>query len=249
MGKTASGLVAYCKAQLGLPYWMGTYGQVATAALYKSNKARLPAYYTASDFPSQYGKRVHDCVGLIKGYRWSATPTSAPVYNASQDVPVSGLYAQCSKRGGIASMPDIPGTCVFIPNQHVGVYIGDGWVIEARGHAYGVVKTRLKDRPWTQWGKPSWLTYDTKPGTGSSTTNKGEGTTINVTTKQVQKGNSGAAVKALQILLNGNGFSCGSVDGDFGTLTDSALKQYQKASGLTADGIAGPKTWAKLLNG
>lgn len=166
MAKTASGLVAYCKAQLGLPYWMGTFGQIATAALYKSNKARLPAYYTASDFPSQYGKRVHDCVGLIKGYRWSATPTSAPVYNASQDVPVSGLYAQCSKRGAIKTMPKVPGTCVFM-SGHVGVYVGGGYVIEARGHAYGVVKTKLSDRPWVNWGQPSWLTYDTKADTTS----------------------------------------------------------------------------------
>lgn len=172
MSKTASGLVAYCKAQLGLPYWMGTYGQIATAALYKANKARLPAYYTASDFPSQYGKRVHDCVGLIKGYRWSATPTSAPVYNASQDVPVSGLYAQCSKRGAIKSMPKVPGTCVFM-SGHVGVYIGDGYVIEARGHAYGVVKTKLSNRPWTSWGQPSWLTYDTTEDGDSMIEKKG----------------------------------------------------------------------------
>ena len=67
MAKTASGLVAYCKAQLGKPYWMGTYGNTASAQLYKDNKARLPSYYTANDFPSQYGQRVHDCVGLIKG--------------------------------------------------------------------------------------------------------------------------------------------------------------------------------------
>ena len=48
--KTASGLIAYCQAQLGRPYWMGTFGNTASATLYQSNKKRLPQYYAASDF-------------------------------------------------------------------------------------------------------------------------------------------------------------------------------------------------------
>ena len=67
MAKTNMGLVEYAKAQLGRPYWMGTFGQFATEWLYNYNKGRLPAYYTDKDFPSQYGQKVHDCIGLIKG--------------------------------------------------------------------------------------------------------------------------------------------------------------------------------------
>ena len=100
MRKTASGLVAYCKAQLGRPYWWGTFGNTATAQLYYDKKAQYPAYYTAGDFMGQVGQRVHDCVGMIKGYLWSATPESVPVYTASQDVNVPMLYARCSRRGG-----------------------------------------------------------------------------------------------------------------------------------------------------
>lgn len=240
MAKTASGLVAYCKAQLGLPYWMGTYGQIATAALYKSNKARLPQYYTASDFPSQYGKRVHDCVGTIKGFRWSATPTSAPVYVASQDVPVSGLLAQCNQKGYLKTMPDQAGVCVFM-SGHVGVYVGDGWVIEARGHAYGVVRTQLNARPWTQWGKPSWITYDT-PVKGRNY----EVGTVNVKLLQLSKGSKGSAVKKLQLMLNALGYNCGEVDAQFGEKTDSAVRAFQRANGLVSDGIAGAATLAKL---
>ena len=65
----------------------------------------------------------------------------------------------------------------------------------------------------------------------------------------LQKGSKGDSVKALQILLIGYGFSCGSygADGDFGSATDAAVRKYQKAKGLSVDGIVGPATWAKLM--
>lgn len=55
-------------------------------------------------------------------------------------------------------MPDIPGVLVFMPG-HVGVYVGNGKVIEARGHAYGVVETNLVGRGWKEWGKLDWIEY------------------------------------------------------------------------------------------
>ena len=157
--KTAKGLVEYAKAQLGLPYWYGTFGQKATAELYAAKKKQYPELYKSwNDFPTQYGKRVHDCVGLIKGYLWSDTTTSTPKYNSSQDVSANGMLARCKENGGIGSMPDVPGILVFM-DGHVGVYIGGGFVIEARGHQYGVVKTALRSRPWKWWGKCPWIDY------------------------------------------------------------------------------------------
>lgn len=66
---------------------------------------------------------------------------------------------------------------------------------------------------------------------------------------RLEKGSKGDSVKALQILLIGMGYDCGKygTDGDFGNDTFAAVKKYQKANGLTADGIVGPKTWVKLL--
>ena len=65
----------------------------------------------------------------------------------------------------------------------------------------------------------------------------------------LRKGDEGKEVKALQILLIGYGYKCGSAgaDGDFGSGTLAAVKKYQKAKGLTADGIVGAKTWTSLL--
>ncbi len=65
----------------------------------------------------------------------------------------------------------------------------------------------------------------------------------------LQYGSRGQAVKALQLLLIGNGYDCGSwgADGDFGLATENAVKAYQRKAGLVADGIAGPATWGSLL--
>ena len=69
--------------------------------------------------------------------------------------------------------------------------------------------------------------------------------------KELKKGDKGAQVKALQILLIGNGYSCGGTgsDGSFGANTDAAVRKYQKAKGLSVDGIAGKNTFTKLLKG
>ena len=177
--KTAKGLVDYCKAQLGNPYWYGTFGNMSSPSLLATKRRQYPGYYEQSrykvKFTNQYNKRVHDCVGLIKGYLWSETPTSTPKYNSSQDVSANGMLGKCRKRGRISSIPNVPGTLVFMKG-HVGVYIGDGYVIEARGHDYGVVRTKLSSRPWTDWGMCPWIDYSvnsgTKPTTTTTPTNK-----------------------------------------------------------------------------
>lgn len=72
---------------------------------------------------------------------------------------------------------------------------------------------------------------------------------VDVKVSVLKKGAKGASVKALQILLIGNGFSCGSygADGSFGVATDKAVRAYQSAMGLAVDGSVGPATWSKLL--
>lgn len=59
-------------------------------------------------------------------------------------------------------------------------------------------------------------------------------------------GAKGPAVVELQKKLAAKGFSPGAADGDFGQKTLVAVKAFQKANHLTADGVVGPQTWAAL---
>ncbi len=59
-------------------------------------------------------------------------------------------------------------------------------------------------------------------------------------------GSKGAEVMAWQTFLNMNGYPCGIVDGIFGKNTELAVKNWQVAHGLKADGIIGQKTWASI---
>ncbi len=161
MIKTNNGLVEYAMAQLGRPYWYGTFGQNGTQALLSDKTKQYPSHYIPARIPkykTQFGERVHDCVGLIKGYLWSSGPNAVPKYNASQDVSANGMRDSCKEKGTFSTMPDIPGILVF-SDGHTGVYIGSGYVVEARGFNYGVVKTPLNSRGWTSWGKCPWITY------------------------------------------------------------------------------------------
>ncbi len=80
----------------------------------------------------------------------------------------------------------------------------------------------------------------------TTTTTKGDYT---MEMRNLKKGCKGEDVRALQILLIGRGYSCGNsgADGDFGSATDSAVRKYQKAKGLTQDGIVGKNTMRCLM--
>ena len=89
-------------------------------------------------------------------------------------------------------------------------------------------------------GKLTWAKlYDTTAALPSASTATG-------TQPVVYRGSRGDAVRKLQELLNKKGFDCGAVDGIFGSKTYAAVVAFQKANGLSADGIVGPLTWGKL---
>nr|WP_285556323.1 peptidoglycan-binding protein [Streptomyces hygroscopicus] len=62
----------------------------------------------------------------------------------------------------------------------------------------------------------------------------------------MQQGASGERVKTVQYLLDAHGFAL-TVDGSFGPATDSAVRSFQSAHGLSVDGVVGPATWQALI--
>lgn len=64
----------------------------------------------------------------------------------------------------------------------------------------------------------------------------------------VRKGSSGTQVKYLQQALIGLGYLSGTADGSYGGKTQEAVRKFQKAYGLSADGAAGPDTTTALKN-
>lgn len=85
------------------------------------------------------------------------------------------------------------------------------------------------------------------PEAGAATAGETEGKKVMIELTTLKFKSQGAQVKTLQRLLNSLGYNCGEVDGIFGQGTRAAVVAFQKAKGLTADGIVGKATWTALL--
>ena len=68
-----------------------------------------------------------------------------------------------------------------------------------------------------------------------------------VSAAPLRRGSRNEAVRVLQRRLGDIGIDAGIPDGIFGKLTTRAVKRYQRAHNLKADGIVGPSTWVKLV--
>ena len=164
--KNAADLVTYAihAWESGWGYVWGTYGCVLTESLFNYKLEQYPdGVGNYEDFirANWLGGRTTDCVGLIKGYGWLNPETLTIDYgtNGMPDLGANQMYYSASVSGTIDTMPDIPGLAVW-HDGHIGVYIGDGYVIEAMGTRYGVVKTELADRSWTHWLQVEYINYD-----------------------------------------------------------------------------------------
>ena len=156
----------------GWGYVWGTYGHVLTRSYYEAKLAQYPeGVGNYADFiqANWLGKRTADCVGLIKGYCWFDPETQSIGYaiNGMPDIATEQMIEWCDEKGSMDTMPEIPGLLLWM-DGHVGIYIGDGYAIEAMGTKYGVVKTQVVDRGWKKWGKLPCIQYieeveETKP--------------------------------------------------------------------------------------
>ena len=63
---------------------------------------------------------------------------------------------------------------------------------------------------------------------------------------QLKRGSLSNYVLIAQDDLNTLGYTTGGLDGIFGSATENAVRRYQRAVGLTADGIVGCNTWRSL---
>lgn len=158
-------LVKWCEfaADKGWGYVYGTYGTVLDTYLFESKIEQYPDEVGGKqDFIREnwLGKRTADCVGLIKGYSWYdvAGQTTILVSNGMPDIGADTMYENATEKGTIDTIPEIPGLAVW-KEGHIGVYIGDGKVVEAYGTTTGVIRSELANGGWTHWLKIPYITY------------------------------------------------------------------------------------------
>ena len=164
--KNAADLVTYVTHawESGWGYVWGTYGSILTDSLFSYKLRQYPegvGHYQTFIQQHWLGRRTTDCVGLIKGYGWLDAETMTIGYgtNDMPDFSANQMYYAASASGPIETMPDTPGLAVW-HKGHIGVYIGDGYVVEAMGTKYGVVKTKLEGRGWTHWLQIEGINYE-----------------------------------------------------------------------------------------
>lgn len=232
--------------ELGAQYWYGTCWYRATEDLLRRKGRQYPAHYSERRMP-KYERHVAekrmvcDCVGLIKGFFWTGNGAGGNVYGANgcPDASANGMYALCRLKGGMAALPETRGAVLW-RKGHIGVYVGGGMAIEARGFDYGVVRTAVAGRGWSGWGllPEGMIAY-------------GEGALQAATPVQpeLRRGMRGEAVARAQALLikwDPGALPRYGADGDFGSETRAWVERFQRAKGLAADGIVGPVTWGSL---
>ena len=150
-------------ADKGWGYVWGTYGTVLSPSFLESKIIQYPDEVGGKEEfirENWLGKRTADCVGLIKGYSWYdvAGQTTILVSNGMPDIGADTMYENATEKGTIDTIPEIPGLAVW-KEGHIGVYIGDGKVVEAYGTTTGVIRSELANGGWTHWLKIPYITY------------------------------------------------------------------------------------------
>lgn len=144
-------------------YVWGSHGNVLTANELKKLEKTFGSHVTDKEeyIKSHWlGRRTSDCVGLIKGYGWYDETSGTIKYgtNGMKDVTADGMFNAAVEKGPISTMPDIPGIAVW-HQGHIGVYIGNGYVIHAANTYDGVIKTPITSSGWTHWLKVPYINY------------------------------------------------------------------------------------------
>jgi len=238
----AADLVAYVKKAHAEKwgYVFGGQGETYTLELAekwgKAGRFGMSYDYYTTRCKQWFGHIVVDCSGLIV----QAFRSKHPAYG---DRTADAFIGQCVETGYINTLPEKPGICLWKPG-HIGIYIGNGKAIEARGVNYGVTETAVQGRGWVKWGLLADVDYTVdvvkqKPPVVKFVL----GRLLKYVKAKMMRGDD---VKELQTALKRTGYDPGPIDGIFGPKTEKAVKAFQRVKGLVVDGIVGPKTAAAL---
>lgn len=164
--KNAGDLVRYAENawRSGWGYVWGSFGNVLTESEFAYKLRQYPdGVGRYQDFIEAHwlGRRTADCAGLIKGYGWLDPGSGTIRYgtNRMPDIGADAMYKNAVVKGPISTIPETPGLAVW-RSGHIGVYVGNGQVIEAMGTKYGVVRTQLAERNFTHWLEIPYIRYD-----------------------------------------------------------------------------------------
>ena len=262
--ETAVQLAAKCKdiaQNYKSLYVLGAFGWPMTAEK-KARAMREQAFNSKAERKAKLNAVTSDtfgfdCVNLIKALLWGWSGDKAKTYggaaygsNGVPDIDADQMIKVCSNVSADFSTIQV-GEVVWLKG-HIGVYIGNGLAVECTHrwkdgvqitavHNIGT-KAGYNGRTWTKHGKLPYVTYAVVP----QKENKEEFTMLRV----LKKGDKGNDVRALQILLAGNGCKGKMYEGGYGSFganTEGAVKLYQKKVGLPQTGVADEVTWRSLL--
>lgn len=173
------------------------------------------------------GARAFDCSGLVC---WALCECGAKPKGF--DTTANGLYKSYTTAISKHDLKD-GDLCFKVKDgkaHHVGIYYS-GRVIEAKGRAYGVVANEISG--WSAYGRLNinWEPEETF-----------------VLKRVLRKGDKGDDVKWVQNALLQRRYRLPKygADGDYGTETLKAVKQFQRDKGLKDDGAVGEKTITAL---
>lgn len=238
MGKENSYDVANLALDCAADLWgyvYGANGELYTESLaekWKADSSRgVPsAYWDKSTYYTEacskwFGHYVCDCSGLITYICRKLLGKNYP------DRTANDIKEHFQKSGLIKDIPEIAGLAVW-KSGHIGIYIGQGLVVEAKGTNYGVIVSKLSDTNWKKYGYIEGITYPDE---------------CEINLPLLRKGSDGGAVRTLQTLLQEYFTTDIDVDGKFGSRTQGVVKRFQEYRNLKSDGIVGAKTWKELI--
>jgi hypothetical protein len=182
------------------------------------------------------GEKTAHCITLLSDYKKKGR-TVAGDYKPGDLVFFNFAGGSAAKHIGICTAWD--GTYITTIDGNTGT---DN---EANG---GAVMIRKRHKKYVVGvARPDYAEGEVSQDLNEVQNKAKEGNTVEVTLTVLKNGSKGDSVRALQVLLNAYGFSCGAADGMFGKNTESAVKKFQQKNGLAVDGCVGAQTWGSLL--